>query len=405
MTPKNYVGNHSRAKLTTQPKLLFIYGQPLCFIIQKSEKKMTKKLNIILYPILLIAINYSYSQNQIITTPSIESPEQEFISVFQKDKLSNPIFLNGAVKEVKKKVREHVTLNRKIGNQKNYDYSLNSLKQISKYSSDEEFDDMTPELLNIEKEVVIKGDTIINHDNIWYTFKKGKLKTKTEKTAELSSNQAFMDSLSFNYKKNKLIEIHHYKRDIVTEVNESSTSNLIEYNLLYTDYEIKNYTAAKYGKNGLLNSKLDISTIEDLIFVYKTSYQYNDSNKITSFKRVFEEHDINVFNFSEYIKNTEKYNVKAKPIENEEHEGVYYYDEKNRIIKIEIEKFNEGKHTYNIRYYKNTTTVAYLNKGKFEMEFQFTYDNNNNPIKELKYINIDGRKHLDTSIVLDITYY
>ena len=39
------------------------------------------------------------------------------------------------------------------------------------------------------------------------------------------------------------------------------------------------------------------------------------------------------------------------------------------------------------------------------MEFQFTYDNNNNPIKELKYINIDGRKHLDTSIVLDITYY
>ena len=94
---------------------------------------MTKKLNIILYPILLIAINYSYSQNQIITTPSIESPEQEFISVFQKDKLSNPIFLNGAVKEVKKKVREHVTLNRKIGNQKNYDYSLNSLKQITKY--------------------------------------------------------------------------------------------------------------------------------------------------------------------------------------------------------------------------------------------------------------------------------
>ena len=139
---------------------------------------------------------YTYSQNQIITTPRIASPEHVFLSIFQGDKLSNPIFLNGKVKTVHRIVTNYVTPNRKEKSKKSFSYQLNHLKQAVKYASDVEFDEMSPEFLNLEQETIITGDTLINHYNNWYTFKNGQLVTKKEKTEETIALDVFIDSTS-----------------------------------------------------------------------------------------------------------------------------------------------------------------------------------------------------------------
>ena len=363
---------------------------------------MIFKIKNILY-IFLIVTNYSYSQDQIITTPTIESPEEEFISVFQKEKLSNPVFLNGNVKEVTKKVIEHITPNRETSTQENYSYNLNRQKQVIKYSSDIEFDEMKPELLNIEKEVIIKGDTIINHDNIWYNFKKGRLITKTEKKAEISDTDSFMDSISFKYKNNKLVEITHYRRDVLTQVDESK--ELIEYRIAYSDYDIFNYNKINYDANDLLVSKLTLSTYEDLVFVTKTRYQYNDFNKLESFTRSLEEYSIELIDRSDYIKVTQKHNRRIESLEKNRDIAKYTYDDKKRVTKLIIEKAKEEKHIYSIQYNKNKTFIDYSNNGNTEMQYQYVYDKKNNPIQEKRYVYIDGKKYLDTSITLNIKYY
>lgn len=381
-----------------------------------------------IFLVLLLALNYTYSQNNFITTPRIASPEQIFKSIIKKDQLENPIFLNGEVKNVHKKITKRATPNRKDSTQESYQYSLNRQKRVTKYASNVEFDEMNPELLNLlDKEVIIKGDTIINHDNFWYTFKNGKLILRKKKTEETGSLNIFTDSILFEHKKDKLIEVKHYKRHISTDINLNSNDDLANYDISYSEYELTNYNSALYNKNNLLESKLEIFTSQDFDYVYAdhTSYKYNDLGELISYEKKSESIEFDLFDMHSYIKNRKKHNSKIKIYKTTQNNGVFTYDDKNRItnfkakviendydfdyknkmVKLKTKDIIEAKHSYNIEYSQNKTVTTYINNGELNLQFEYIFDNNNNPIQEKIYTYISGRKYLNTSTTLDIEYF
>ena len=116
----------------------------------------------------LFVANEIFCLDQILTSPTLESPESEFFLNFPKEKIANPIFLNGAVKAVQKKIIQHKTPDNETAFEESYDYELNASKEVIKYASDVEFDEMNPNFLNMEKDIIIKGDTIIKHGDLTY---------------------------------------------------------------------------------------------------------------------------------------------------------------------------------------------------------------------------------------------
>lgn len=353
--------------------------------------------------LLLIATNYVYSQHLPITTPTIETPENEFLAIFQKDKLANPIFLHGNIKEVSKKEIRHLTPNRKISLQENYRYTLNKQKQVITYASDVEFDEMKPAFLNVEKDVIIKGDTIINHNPFFYRFKNGQLIIRTEKRVKNIDKKT--DSITFRYNKDNLVERKQYKKEIATKVTEISDGSFTEHDVI-SDYQLISYSTATYNHRNLLKWTQNVSMNQEILFVTKKSYQYNGFNKIVRATIISKNYNISSFKYLKDIRDWAKEEATIKPVKKEEITILYSYNTKNSITKIDFfTKNTQNKYVYALDYQKEKTIIKYTNKGKLEKVVEYVFDKKNNPIKELKYIFIDGKKYLDTSISMQITYY
>ena len=145
-----------------------------------------------------------------------------------------------------------------------------------------------------------------------------------------------------------------------------------------------------------------IEDLQDIVITSNTTYQYNTKKQLIHFEKVSEEHGILFFDWSNYHKNKI---TPQKSLKKTVYNIMYIYDINDRLIKLEADVNSKQKHIYNIRYHKNKRTVTFTNKGKIIKEIQYVFDKNNNPVEEKKYVYIDGKKHLDTSIRLDIKYY
>ncbi len=363
---------------------------------------MINKIKYVFIVLIFIITSNSHSQNQIIPIPEIGSPEQEFLSVFQKEKFENPIFLNGSIKEIHKGITEYITPNRKVLVKKIYNYLLNKNKQVVKYASDIEFDAITAELLNAQKTIDIKIDTIINHDKISYTFKQGKLLTKKFKTLKENRFDGFTDSIHFNYKKNKLTEIKEYKREIIAEPSDFEEEEEL---LISEDYFMTNYSEANYNKKKLLKSKLEINYDQNstATFVDYINYEYDRDNKLTSYKKISKGYEIELSDLTNYIKSIKKNKLNYDPFETKESNGLYNYIQGNKIIKLNSLSTKEDK--YEIEFSKEKTIIKYSNNGILERRFQYLFDGSGNPIEEKIFIYFKGIEYLDTSTILEIIYH
>ncbi|PQJ77548.1 hypothetical protein [Polaribacter glomeratus] len=354
---------------------------------------------------LLIAfVNVTYSQNKQIAIPKIEAPEAQLISVFQKEKMDNPIFLNGNVKEVHKKHISHINPKRLKKITENYQYTLNKNNEVITYTSGVEFDEMNVDYLNSERKQIIKNDTIINHANICYTFKKGKLVSKTIKTLEKTNFIGFTDSIHYNYKNNKLIEIITYQKEVLVEMDEDEVN---ESYLVSNDYFMTSFSEAKYNENNRIESKLTIEYDQNamVLFVDKTRYNTSGKNLLIVFRKTSNSYEIVLNDLSDYLINIKENNLNEIPFETNEYDGIFTYDEEDKVIEFETFNVHKEKQQYKIEYKKNTSIVKRATNNNLDIEYHFRYDKNNNPIQEKRFIYIDGRKYLDTEITMEINYF
>ncbi|WP_452227121.1 hypothetical protein [Lacinutrix cladophorae] len=344
-----------------------------------------------------------FSQNTKIDIPVIDAPEVQFISIFQKEKIDNPIFLNGKVKEVHKKITTHIHPNRKETSVENYQYTLNKNMEVIRYASDVEFDEMNIDFLNSQKEFPIQKDTIITQNNIKYNFKKGKLISKTSSTLDEDTTIGVTDSIHFSYKNNKITEIIEFQKEALVEIDEDTNQ---ENYLISNDYFMTSYKLADY-ENKLVNSKLAIEYIPDVmvLFVSKTDYIYNNNNLLTSFKKTNKEYEIVVEDISNYLKKIKNNKLPDTPFKTQENIGIFTYDSDNRVIKLEAIIDNQENQVYKMVYSNNKTIITRESNGVSDIEYQFNYDNNNNPIQEKRFIYLEGKKYLDTQTTIDITYF
>lgn len=343
-----------------------------------------------------------FSQNIQFEVPSINSPESQFISVFQKEKMDNPIFLNGNVKEVQKTIIRHINPNRKEEITENYHYILNKKSTLTSYASDVEFDEMNIAFLNSEKTQSIKNDTVINDDFASYTFKNGRLSYQTLKTIEGPRLNSITDSVHYSYKKNKLVSIATYKKEILIDLNEYN-----EEIYLLSDYFMTGYSEAKYNNKNELESKLDINyePSSSELFVSKANYIYNINNQLVAFNRTSRSYEFALNDLVDYLEKIKEENFNEIPFETTESTGKYTYDSRNRIIGLVTSVNNKENQTYSFKYKKNKTKISRVTDSKLDIEYHFNYDKRNNHIQEKRFIHLNGKKYLDTEITMQISYF
>lgn len=362
-------------------------------------------LNIKRYILLILSLiicDFCFSQNIQFDIPEINSPETQFISIFQREKIDNPIFLDGNPKEVHKKITNPINPNRTEKVTENYHYILDKKSNLTSYASDVEFDEMNITFLNSERKQSIKNDTILNDEFASYTFKKGKLISQTLKTIEEPNFSSVTDSIHYNYKKNKLIHKVTYQKEILIDFNEYD-----EEIYLVSDYFMTGYNEAKYTNKNELESKLEIYYEPNtmVLSVSETQYTYNINSQLTAFKRTSRNYEFSLNDLSGHLKKIKNNKFDEIPFETIKSSGVYTYDLQNRVATLITTNNTKESQTYNIKYKKNKTKISRVTNTKPDVEYHFNYDKNNNPIQEKRFIYLDGKKYLDTEITLQITYF
>ncbi|WP_299336478.1 hypothetical protein [uncultured Psychroserpens sp.] len=381
---------------------------------------MTLKIKYLL--IIILLCNYSNSQNLVIETPTFESPENKYFKIYEEDKIYNPIYLNGNVKTVERKYEQHSSIYGNIAKDtKIYMYKLNDSKQIISYVSSNEYDDKTIESFNIKNEFTTKKDTIINQDITEYTFKKGLLTLEKETDRFHGS----IDSIVYNYNHyNKLIEIKHYQSYGIHKTDENG--NVDENNIVFDEFEIKVFEKVTYNDSNNLIEKNKYIIGYDIIEHYRTSYLYNDVNQLKTDEKVFKKYHRDYNNeqgdnpINWYLKeiNLTDYNPLSW-------KTTYEYDNKNRIIKY-VETFvqdygkkeqfvwENGNCTidYDDKLHVRTINTITTKKSSStsepkirELNYEYFFDDLNNPVKILNYIVQFNEKILDKSTILNITYF
>lgn len=353
-----------------------------------------------------------------IIEPMLPFPEYSFSDVFDEQKVINPRFLNGKVKTVKRTFTQHETDESRLY-QENYEYELNEHNEVVFYKSDLEEDYLIEESFSLLDNSHIKNDTIINQDVITYTFKKGRMVLMMED----QTTGGFLDSIIYNYKKDKLIEIKGFRSLVAEEYVDDV--GFQEYSLMASEYELLNYEQAKYSKKGLLVAKRMYTNFYENVDVYETTYQY-DGKQIQSYqttKKSYPAHDID---FSTLYK---EWNFNEAKLIDESHEvssGTYKYDKKGRIASYQSEQIayhKDGtqeiveKQDYKYVYAKDNTKMEVFvirdykdiiyERGILHQEviYEYLYDKHHNPIEINSYLLKDGKKHLDKSTKLTITYF
>ena len=355
----------------------------------------------------LIIVNFTYSQNQQITLPSIDAPEELIATVFETKKMFNPIFLRNTIKKVKKTSTSFITPERLVKTVEDYEYIINNKKQITHYASNADFDEMSTDFLNSEKEISISGDTIISHNMHWYKFKNGQLITKKNKTEGTAALNVFVDSTAYTYRNNNLVEIKSYQRDVAEELLEDTDDELIMY--ISENYNRSSNELGKYNTRDLLLFKLVAYRMEDVLVRTKTMYNYTIDGELESFEISSKKYEYDNFNESDFIKNNEFYPALNNPAETQSTLGRFEYDSNSRIIQFKNENYSSDstkKETtlYTVSYSKNKRIIRYSSNGKLETEWHYRYDRNKNPIEEKRYVYINANKYLDALISLDIEY-
>lgn len=394
----------------------------LGFVINASPFEFVMTLKIKCLLITLLFFSYSNSQNLVIDIPAFETPEDDLYNVYEESKIENPIYLNDKVKTVKRQYKQHRSIyNNSVVYTQNYTYTLNTLKRIINYKTNNQYDDSTIESLNLKPKFSTKRDTVIRQGNIEYTFKKGLLMLKKETMPE----HVYIDSIVYNYNDhNKLIEIRHY--DAYGTYKTDENGNVNEKEMVFDEFELKLYEKATYNSNNILIEKdayiIGYTTIEH----YKTSYSYNKSDLLLMDNKVYKNYYRDYDN--EQGDTPLKWNLRAYDLADYmplSFKTTYKYDNKNRITSYVYTQVDDYGKKEQLEKENKKVTITYNDKLRTRiiesvttkrsnpiaepriraLTYEYFFDTHNNPIKILKYIVRGHKKILDKSTILTITYF
>lgn len=360
--------------------------------------------------LLLICIVSINAQSR--TLPDFPTPQNDFYTLLEEDKVTNPLFLEGSVREVNRTFTQHTSPDSDQTYTENYYYLINTDRKITKYTTDNVFDDITVENLNSELLPIIKNDTIIKEEDFYtYIYKKGKL------TNYMAYDIAggMMDSIVYTYKNDKLSTRTHYKSEGALEMDDEG---FVDESVIYfSEFSIYGYGEATYTKLGQLHTLLQHEfTIEsDLIDTYKSTYTYDQQGR---FKNATTVSDRCFLTYKQLKKHPKKWKLQ----ENETVEGMYIettfsvsYDSKDRITSYTKADSQKNNIVYNVSYENDAKKNIYVSRDDYSFQkeitihrdllFEYTYDTYHNPTYIASYILRNGKKVLDKSTELAIIYY
>ncbi|WP_299678530.1 hypothetical protein [uncultured Dokdonia sp.] len=359
---------------------------------------------------LLSCIYLTNAQNR--TLPDFPTPQNDFYRSLEEEKVTNPLFLEGNVREVNRTFTQHISPDSDQTYTENYYYLINTDRKITKYTTDNVFDDITVENLNSELLPIIVNDTIIKEDDFYtYIYKKGKLTNYMAYDIE----GGMMDSIVYNYKNNQLHTRTHYRSEGAIAFNEED--EIDESVIYFSEFTIYGYGEATYTKTGQLQTLLqhEFTVESDLIDTYKSTYTYDPKGRFNSVSIVSDRY------FLTY-KQLDKHPKKWKLQENETVEGMYLetnitvtYDNQNRIetySKVDSQKNNI---IYEISYDTDRSKKIKVARDDYHFQkeaiihrdllFEYTYDSQHNPTYIASYILLNDKKIIDKSTKLAIVYY
>ncbi|MEP0266462.1 hypothetical protein [Dokdonia sp.] len=356
------------------------------------------KLSLFLLILLLPINTILYSQNHTILEPEIPMLEGVLYQLLDDKKITNPTYLLGNIKEVETIFTLHTSPDNKTTETYTDTFILNTQRQVTRFESSDEYSEREPSSFN-ERPLHFKNDTIFKSEDYTYVFSKGRLLTK----------YGFEDSTSYIYKKDKLLTIKEYKRDVLEEWEEEND----EITLYYSEFELKSYQEAVYDKELLVHKKT-YDVFYETINTYVTNYEYDHNNRLQKFNVVYKRYISDLIDLSKDPKKwkfSENYFVDGEILNRG---GMVSYDNANRIIAYQVSDSNNNEERYTISYSENDMVVKGSRKDYApqrdviiprDLEYVYIYDAQDNPIEIRSYIVNEGEKILDKSTMINITYY
>ncbi|WP_299766575.1 hypothetical protein [uncultured Dokdonia sp.] len=364
------------------------------------------------YTTLLFFFYISFTNAQTRDLPDFPAPQDDFYTSLEEKKVMNPLFLEGQIREVNRTHTLHISPDRDETYTNTYYYQVNTEKEITKYATDDSYDDTTLAYLNKVQSPTIKNDTILKEDDFYtYIYKKGKLTNYMSYDIE----SGIMDSIVYTYKNNNLSTRTHYKSEGTLEMDDEG---FVDESVMYfSEFRIQSYGTATYTKTGQLLSltQHEFTVEDDLIDTYKSNYIYDQKNR---FKNATIVSDRVFLTYEQLDKHPKKWKLQ----ENETVEGMYLetnitvtYDNQNRIETYSKADSQKNNIIYEISYDTDRSKKIKVSRDDYHFQkeviihrdllFEYTYDTYHNPTYIASYILLNGKKVLDKSTELAIIYY
>lgn len=366
------------------------------------------------YFILFVLCCISIGNAQTRDFPEFPSPHQDFYTLLEENKVMNPRYLEGSVKDVNRTYIEHISPDHEETYMTNYFYRLKRDKEITEYTTNDIFDDTTLSYLNEALQPAIQHDTIIKEDDFYtYIYKKGKL---THYMA-YDIYGGTRDSVIYTYKKDQLHTRTEYRSQGAIEVEVLDNGAFDDSTIYFPEFSIAAYSEASYSKKGQIRSLKEYRfTLED-DFIDTNNYNYSYDTK-GRFERMQAISDRYIPTDKQYKKHPKRWRLRG----NTSVEGMYLetmfhttYDSQNRIqtfIKTDSQK---NKESYDITYSNCFDKIIVVSRDDYsgyndtlihrDLVYEYTYDTHHNPTDITSYIVVDGKKILDKSTRLHISYY
>ena len=368
------------------------------------------KLKVYLLLISISAIQCLQSQNETILDDYIILPQEQFNKLYDADKVTNPLHLNGNVNKVMRTFVQHKSPYSKEEYTNHYSYTLNEARNVTDYRSDLEYDEVTKEDFAITPKLKIeKKDTILSKDNTKYTYKKGLLMIKETQNFD----DGVMDSIAFKYKKGKLIEKTHYTSMGLFETEDDG--DVDESYMLFPEFEVASYTKISYNKFGLMTTYSHYAPNPDIVEVQENSYTYTTEGQLENYTLIYNRYYAETI---DVYSNPKTWKFKTDGLIEmffEEVKGSYTYDVEGRIITHQFEKSNKEAESYTVDYtnngFKIKSKTSYYKDYDYDtllyqdLEYEYMYDALKNPIEINSYIIDAEGKYLDKSTRLKISYF
>lgn len=211
--------------------------------------------------------------------------------------------------------------------------------------------------------------------------------------------------MNTKHQKEVLKSIASYNRLSLVEISNDSDEFFEETNIFFTDFELKDYSSLIYNSENLITSILNVFLLEDIAIINQTNYSYNENSHLIKFERKSKEQDVDNFDQKKLLENPDKYLKKQKYLDASTNKGSYVYDDKNSVLSYTSQHSKNGKQHCKISYENTKTTISRFDNNNLTVQYEFQYDDKNNPISEKRFIFIDGKKYLDTETTLKISYY